>query len=166
MRGHGSQWISNKINFRHSGQLKKLKSWEPFWSYQLNSTANPAHSPQNWAYFEVNGLDWHCCLAGSSKTAPRIFIFFNFSGCRMFILFEIHWDPCPRIFTTYFWWYKWCVLWPSIMTNIDAFWQDLVCLTMFRHYILPGCEQKQLLLVRNFLHYKSVTEGSLRPQNT
>ena len=25
--------------------------------------------------FEVNGLDWHCCLAGSSKTAPRIFIF-------------------------------------------------------------------------------------------
>ena len=25
--------------------------------------------------FEVNGLDWQCCLAGSSKTAPRIFIF-------------------------------------------------------------------------------------------
>ena len=25
--------------------------------------------------FEVNGLDWHCCLAGSSKTAPRILIF-------------------------------------------------------------------------------------------
>ena len=24
---------------------------------------------------EVNGLDWHCCLAGSSKTVPRIFIF-------------------------------------------------------------------------------------------
>jgi hypothetical protein len=23
----------------------------------------------------VNGLDWQCCLAGSSKTAPRIFIF-------------------------------------------------------------------------------------------
>ena len=21
--------------------------------------------------FEVNGLDWHCCLACSSKTAPR-----------------------------------------------------------------------------------------------
>ena len=29
--------------------------------YQLNSTAN--------------GLDWHCYLAGSSKTAPRILIF-------------------------------------------------------------------------------------------
>ena len=25
--------------------------------------------------FEVNGLDWHCCLAGSSKTASRILIF-------------------------------------------------------------------------------------------
>ena len=30
--------------------------------------------------FEVNGLDWHCCLAGSSKTAPRIFIFSNAIG--------------------------------------------------------------------------------------
>ena len=25
--------------------------------------------------FEANGLDWQCCLAGSSKTAPRILIF-------------------------------------------------------------------------------------------
>ena len=29
----------------------------------------------NWAYFEVNGLDWQCCLAGSSQKAPRILIF-------------------------------------------------------------------------------------------
>ena len=28
-----------------------------------------------WPNFEVNGLDWQCCLAGSSKRAPRIFIF-------------------------------------------------------------------------------------------
>ena len=28
---------------------KNKKSWEPFRSYQLNSTANPAHLPQNWA---------------------------------------------------------------------------------------------------------------------
>ena len=27
-----------------------------------------------WPNFEVNGLDWQCCLAGSSKTAPRILI--------------------------------------------------------------------------------------------
>ena len=25
--------------------------------------------------YEVNGLDWQCYLAGSSKTAPRILIF-------------------------------------------------------------------------------------------
>ena len=25
--------------------------------------------------FEVNGQNWHCCLAGSSKMAPRILIF-------------------------------------------------------------------------------------------
>ena len=53
-----------------------------------------------WPSFEVNGLDWQCCLAGSSNTAPRIFIFFNCPGCRIFILCEIHWDPCPRIFDT------------------------------------------------------------------
>ena len=30
---------------------------------------------KNWSNFEVNGLDWQCFLAGSSKTAPRILIF-------------------------------------------------------------------------------------------
>ena len=25
--------------------------------------------------FEVNGLDWHCFLAGSVKTVPRILVF-------------------------------------------------------------------------------------------
>ena len=28
-----------------------------------------------WPIFEVNGLNWHCFLAGSSKMAPRILIF-------------------------------------------------------------------------------------------
>ena len=28
-----------------------------------------------WPSFEVNGLDWQCCLADSSKRAPRILIF-------------------------------------------------------------------------------------------
>ena len=42
--------------------------WGPFWSYQLNSTTNLAHFLSKW-------LDWQCCLDGSSKTAPRIFIF-------------------------------------------------------------------------------------------
>jgi hypothetical protein len=26
-----------------------MKNWLPFWSYQLNSKANPAHLPHNWA---------------------------------------------------------------------------------------------------------------------
>ena len=34
----------------------------------------PAKQPI-WPNFEVNGLDCQCCLAGSSKMAPRIFIF-------------------------------------------------------------------------------------------
>ena len=46
------------MNNRHTWQLKKLKSWEPIWPN-----------------FEANGLDWDCCLAGSSKMAPRILIF-------------------------------------------------------------------------------------------
>ena len=28
---------------------KKIKSLRPFWSNQLNSTANPAHLPKKWA---------------------------------------------------------------------------------------------------------------------
>jgi hypothetical protein len=59
-------WVS--MYNRHPLQLKKSKSWEPLWSYQLNSTADLAN-------FEVNGLDWQCCLAGTSKRAPRILIF-------------------------------------------------------------------------------------------
>ena len=31
------------MNNRHPWTLKKSKSWGPFWSYQLNSTANSAH---------------------------------------------------------------------------------------------------------------------------
>ena len=75
MHGHGSQWILYKISIRHPLQLRISKSCEPFRSYQLNSTANPAHLPQNRPNFEVIGRDWQCCLAGSSHRAPRILIF-------------------------------------------------------------------------------------------
>ena len=60
------------MNNRHPWLLKKSKSWGPFWSYQLNSTANSAYSPGKWA---KHGLNWQCCLAGSSKMVPRILIF-------------------------------------------------------------------------------------------
>ena len=48
-----------------------------------------------WPNVEVEGLDWQCCLAGSSKTAPRIFIY-------IFILCEIHYYFCPHIFRVYY----------------------------------------------------------------
>ena len=91
MRGHRQQWISNKMNIRHPGQLKKSKSCGPFWSYQLNSTANSAHSPQKWAKLAVL-FSWQL------QNGPQDFDFFNCHGCRLFILCEIHCYLCPRIF--------------------------------------------------------------------
>jgi hypothetical protein len=44
------------MNIWHPEQLKKLKSWGLFWTYQLNSTANLAHLPRNrakWAELAV-----------------------------------------------------------------------------------------------------------------
>jgi hypothetical protein len=49
MGGLRAKWNSAPMNKRHPWQLKKIKSWGPFWSYQLNSTANLAHLPQKWA---------------------------------------------------------------------------------------------------------------------
>ena len=31
-------------------------------------------------WFEVNWLDWQCCLAGSSRAAPRILVFLIAKG--------------------------------------------------------------------------------------
>ena len=47
-------WVSmdfteDKYSAPRTNEKMKRKSWEPFWSYQLNSTANPAHLPYNWA---------------------------------------------------------------------------------------------------------------------
>ena len=70
MRGHRQQWISHKMKNRHQWQLEKSKSFGA--KYQLPI----------WPNFEVNGLDWQCCLAGSSKTAPRILIFSTAMGAK------------------------------------------------------------------------------------
>ena len=86
MRGHGSQWFSHKMNNRHPLQLKKSKSWEPFGSYQLNSTANPAHLPQPWAKFAKSAVLFSWYLPKGSQD----FDFFNCNGCRLYILCEIH----------------------------------------------------------------------------
>ena len=92
LRGHGSQWIPNKINIRHPWQLKKWKPWEPFWSYQLNSTANPAHLPQK-----------------LGQMGPQDFDFFNCYRCRLFILCEVHCYFWPHIFWVYYFSLSQCV---------------------------------------------------------
>ena len=65
--------FASRMSNRQLWQLKKSKSWGLLWSYQLNSIANSAHL----GHFEVNGLDWHCCLAGSSETAPKSILIFS-----------------------------------------------------------------------------------------
>ena len=47
------QMFFSQMNNRQSWQLKKSNSWGPFWSFQLDSSANPAHLPQKWAELAV-----------------------------------------------------------------------------------------------------------------
>ena len=58
------------MNNQHPWQLRK-KNWAvlglPAKQYSQSSQIYCENGP--------NGLDWQCCLAGSSKTAPRILIF-------------------------------------------------------------------------------------------
>ena len=51
---------------------EKIKILGAVLDYQLNSIADLANLAQ---FLGINELDWQCCLAGSSKTAPRILIF-------------------------------------------------------------------------------------------
>ena len=54
--------------------MEILKNQNPWGRFGATSqTALPIQPI--WPVFEVDGLDWHCCLAGSCKTAPRILIF-------------------------------------------------------------------------------------------
>ena len=58
-----------------------------------------------WPNFQVNGLDWQCCLAGSSKMAPRILVF-SISMCADYSLYVF---SCPHIFWVYFFSLSLCV---------------------------------------------------------
>jgi hypothetical protein len=69
------------MNNRHPDQLKKLKFWGPFWSYQLNSTANSAYSPQKWAKLAELAV----LFSWQLQNGPHDFDFFNCLGCRLFI---------------------------------------------------------------------------------
>ena len=67
MGGLGSQWFSHKMNDWDPLQLKKIKI--------LGARYGALPIWPIWPNFEVNGLDWLCWLVGTSKTAPRIFVF-------------------------------------------------------------------------------------------
>ena len=73
LESHNREFTKHGSYNRQPWQLKKSKFWGLFWSYLLNSTANaiqPIYRKNG-----PKGLNWQCCLAGSSKTAPRILIF-------------------------------------------------------------------------------------------
>ena len=57
----------------HCHWKNKNPGWGPFWSYQLNSTANSAHLARFWGKW----ADWHCFLVGSSNVRPPGFWFFQ-----------------------------------------------------------------------------------------
>ena len=59
-------WVCN----RHISQFKKSKSWGPFWSYQLNSTANPTNLPEN-----LGQMNWIGSAPGSYKRTPGFWFF-------------------------------------------------------------------------------------------
>ena len=64
---------------------KKSRFWGPFWSYQPIQPINHKNGS--------NGLNWQCCLAGSSKPASTILIFSIAMGAKnSFDLISIvHW---------------------------------------------------------------------------
>ena len=66
---------------RHPWPLKKSKSWGPFWSYQLNSTANSAYLPRKWAKWAELAV----LFSWQLQNSPQDFDFFNGHGCRLFI---------------------------------------------------------------------------------
>ena len=60
------------MNNWHPLQLKKNQN--PRGRFGATSKTTLPIQPI-WPILVVNWLDWQCCLAGSSKTAPRILLF-------------------------------------------------------------------------------------------
>jgi hypothetical protein len=80
------------MKYRHPWQLKKSKSWEPFWSYQLNSTANLAHLPQNWAKLAKSAVLFKGQLISK---CPFGFIVWTKIPTKLFL------DFCPEFFCSF-----------------------------------------------------------------
>ena len=76
------QWISVKMMFWHPLQLTKIKHFRAF--LKLPAKQHCQFLPIQPIHLEngPNRLYWQCCLAGSSKRAPSIFIFSIFLGAE------------------------------------------------------------------------------------
>ena len=81
--------------------IEKMKILEAILELQ-----SAKHHCQSSPFTNKTGPNWsnqQCCLAGSSKKAPRIFIFsIALSAKYLVILWEIHCCLCPHIFGVYY----------------------------------------------------------------
>ena len=66
--------------------IEKIKILGPFWSYQLNSTANSAHL----AHFHGELAELAVLFSWQFQNGPQDLDFFNCHGCRLFILAYFH----------------------------------------------------------------------------
>ena len=86
-------WGSNKMKVWHQWQLKKSKSWGPFWSYQLDSTANSAH----FARF-LGSAVWLV----APKRPPRIWYFSIVLGAEYFFMWNSLLRMHPHFWAIYY----------------------------------------------------------------
>ena len=149
MCGHGSQWFSHKLNNQHPLQLKKSKSWEPFGCYQLNSAANLAKLAQFWGKWAGLAVLFSWYLLNSSQD----FHSFNCSRCRMFILFDIHWDPCPQIFQGYHFFYRYCEQGRILVTTHSTIMYYLLSTVLWMLKGFSSCLKKTCLCSNAFVSF-------------
>jgi len=103
-------------------KIKILKRKNPakFRSCLLNSTANPANFHPNWAGLAV--LFSRQILNGSQDFFPSLII------KNFFFWIWNHWEACPRIFGTYYFCYRHCVMKTTVKSMIGRllqFWAYL-----------------------------------------
>ena len=82
-----------------------------------------------WPFFAVNGLDWQCCFAGSSKTAPRI-LFFQLLWVPIFHLSWIPLRPKPANFLD---------IWSVEQTHMQ-------CVYLFIRFFLENIVELEMLI--------------------
>ena len=90
--------------------LWDLPTWEPFGICPLNITAKPAHFHQNWT-----GL----AVLFSRQIPNSSHNFFHTLRIIIFLYFFLDMQPCPWIFDTYYFSYRWFE-WSQMYLRLDA----------------------------------------------